>query len=51
MSVKLGVGETAHLNEISQSELGVCLALFFSVPLLGVEQGRAAIPRAFIMLK
>lgn len=50
MSVKLGVGETAHLNEISQSELGVCLSLF-SVPLLGVEQGRAAIPRAFIMLK
>lgn len=29
MSVKLGVGETAHLNKILQSELGVCLALFF----------------------
>lgn len=49
MSVKLGVGETAHLNQISQSELGVSLS--FSVPLLGVEQGGADNPRACIMSK
>lgn len=39
MPVKLGVGETAHLNKISQSELGVCLSLL-SVPFFGGGAGK-----------